>query len=86
MMNIALTINQTYTERTPFIKFVPMRYWPFKIKANITEFNIYQAGYMMEDVAMAVEQTALNSDKITTTHLALTVATTIYDDLLTKNF
>jgi len=85
MMDIALMINATYIEMKSYVEDLPMRGWPFKIKSTVLEFEAYQAGNLMEAVALAAEQAALNGDTETAISLALTVASALHDSFLTKD-
>ena len=84
MLNLALMINETFIEMTPYIEGVPMRGWPFKIN-SIIKFDSYQGGHMMEAVALAAEQAAVHGDIDIAVSLALTVAAALHDGFLTED-
>jgi len=86
MMKIALGLNGTHTEMESQIEGVKMRGWPFKIASNdVPEFEAYQAGILMEAIALAAEQAVIHDDKKTAVSLALTVAGALHDGFLTKD-
>ena len=86
MMKIALGLNGTHTEMESQIKGVKMRGWPFKIATDdVPEFEAYQAGSLMEAIALAAEQAVIHGDKETAVSLALTVAGALHDGFLTKD-
>ena len=85
MMKLALAINATYVETEAYIEGVQMRGWPFKIGADIPEFEAYQGGHVMEALALTAEQAALHGEMQIARSLALTVAGALYDGFLTKD-
>jgi len=85
MMNLALAINATYVETEAYIEGVQMRGWPFKIGADIPEFEAYQGGHVMEALALTAEQAALHGEMQIARSLALTVAGALHDGFLTRD-
>jgi len=85
MMKLALAINATYVETEAYIEGVQMRGWPFKIGADIPEFEAYQGGHVMEALALTAEQAALHGEMQIARSLALTVAGALHDGFLTKD-
>ena len=85
MLAGATAINETFTERTPYIEGVPMRGWPFIIHNKILEFDSYQGGHMMQAVACGAEQAALHGEHEKAASLALAVAAALHDGFLTTD-
>ena len=85
MIKLALAINATYVETEAYIEGVQMRGWPFKIGADIPEFEAYQGGHVMEALALTAEQAALHGEMQIARSLALTVAGALHDGFLTKD-
>ena len=85
MIDIVLMINATFTEMESYVEGVRMRGWPFLIHSDVSEFDSYHNGHLIEAVALAAEQAALRGDSETAISLTLTVAAALHDGFLTKD-
>ena len=86
MLEIALLATDTFADEISHVEGVRMRGWPFRIQgSSIPEFESYQAGQVMEAIALTAEQAAKRGDLDMAARLALTVAAALHDGFLTND-